>query len=510
MQAGGKRTSACGMIFEDGLHTCFWRMPFIIRYLNWLHYFCRMTEFSCFVKNTGILIAWLFVIQVNCVNGQQAPPKYVPPETRILFVFDASQSMAGIWQKESKIQIARQVLIHLIDSLEKFPNIKMALRVYGHQSPVPPQDCSDTRLEVPFAEGNAGKIRQELRYIVPKGTTPIAASLERAATDFPADCSNCRNIIMLITDGTEACDGDPCEVSADLQRRGIVLRPFVIGIGIDENFNQTFQCIGTYYNASHEEKLSEIMDVVITMALDATTAQINLLDRQGNPSETNVNLTLFDSFSGKVRYNYIHTLNSKGLPDTLILDPLPVYRLRVNTLPPVEVDGLKLVSGKHTILAAVTPQGTLRITSSDPQAHREVFCLVRQEGMSSTLHVQQMHEGVKYLTGKYDLEILSLPRIIKKSVEVKQNSTTEVEIPRPGQVTLLRNAPGFGSIYLLAGSNQQEWVCNLNETAKSESLQLQPGKYRVVFRAKNARLTLYSVNRTFEIRPGGTEVVNLY
>src|SRR5512145_32874 len=110
---------------------------------------------------------------LTAVNGQNGPPKYQPPETRILFIFDASQSMAGTWQKETKISIARKVLIHIIDSLQQLPNVKMALRIYGHQSPVPPQNCNDTKLEVPFATGNASLIRQKLRFVVPKGTTPI-------------------------------------------------------------------------------------------------------------------------------------------------------------------------------------------------------------------------------------------------------------------------------------------------------------------------------------------------
>ena len=190
----------------------------------------------------------LFFCLFLCFTGksQNNPPKYQPPETRILFIFDASQSMGGMWQKETKISIARRVLIHIIDSLEQLPNVQMALRIYGHQSPVPPQNCNDTKLEVPFAKDNAPLIRQKLRYIVPKGTTPIAHSLELGGGDFPPDADNTRNIIILITDGVEACDGDACAVSLDLQHRGIVLKPFVIGIGIDENFQQTFNCIGRY------------------------------------------------------------------------------------------------------------------------------------------------------------------------------------------------------------------------------------------------------------------------
>jgi Ca-activated chloride channel family protein len=443
-------------------------------------------------------------------TGQTQPPRYQPPETRILFIFDASQSMGGMWQKETKIAIARRVLIDIIDSLEQLPNVKMALRLYGHQSPVPPQNCNDTKLEVPFAKGNAPLIRQKLRFVIPKGTTPIANSLAKGGDDFPPDIENCRNIIILITDGVEACDGDACVVSQDLQRKGIVLKPFVIGIGIDENFEQTFNCIGNYYNAVYEEKLSEVMEVVISQALNATTAQINLLDEGGNPTETNVNCTFYDSNSGKIYYNYIHTLNHRGLPDTLTLDHLPVYRMRVHTLPPVDVDKIKLLPGKHTIIAADVPQGSLILKVSDPVQYRGVEFIVRQSGNMTTLNMQKMYADEKYLVGKYDIEIPVLPRIYLNNVDIKQSHTTTVEIARPGLVTLLRSAVGSGSIYLRRSNLQEEWIYNLDNTVKNETLQLQPGKYRVVFRAVNAKQTLYTVNKTFEVRSGSSEVVQLY
>lgn len=457
-----------------------------------------------------LMVALLFGMQESLTQGQQNPPKYQPPETRILFIFDASQSMAGTWQKESKIAIARKVLIHIIDSLEQLPNVRMALRLYGHQSPVPPQNCEDTRLEVPFAKGNAPLIRQKLRFVVPKGTTPIAHSLELGGSDFPPDVENCRNIIILITDGVEACDGDACAVSQDLQRKGIVLKPFVIGIGIDENFEQTFNCIGNYYNAAYEEKLGEVMEVVISQALNATTTQINLLDQGGHPTETNVNCTFYDSFSGKILYNYIHTLNHRGLPDTLTLDHLPTYRMRVHTLPPVDVNNIKLLPGKHTVIAADVPQGTLELKSADPIQYRGVEFIVRKAGDMKTLNIQKMYNQEKYLTGKYDVEIPVLPRIYLYNIDISQSHTTTVEIPRPGMVTLIRSSVGFGSIYLRKSNKEEEWIYNLDNTVKNESLQLQPGKYRVVFRALNAKQTLYTVNKVFEIRPGGSEVVQLY
>ena len=204
------------------------------------------------------------------------------PTSRILFIFDASNSMAGQWDGERKIDLAREILFEMIDTLEQKDKVELALRVYGHQSPVPPQDCSDTRLEVPFGRMNAAKIRQTLDGIQPKGTTPIARSLAQAPEDFPP-CGSCRNIIMLITDGIEACDGDPCQVSLDLQKKGIILRPFVIGIGSDPGFRETFDCIGEYYDTPTQEEYREALKEVITQALNSTSAQINLLDNRSRP-----------------------------------------------------------------------------------------------------------------------------------------------------------------------------------------------------------------------------------
>ena len=101
------------------------------------------------------------------------------PLTRILFVFDGSQSMYGRWESGAKIDVAQRLMGQMLDSLQGIQadgNFQLALRVYGHQKPVPPQDCSDTKLEVPFGNGNIYKIKRVLKTIKPKGTTPIAGS----------------------------------------------------------------------------------------------------------------------------------------------------------------------------------------------------------------------------------------------------------------------------------------------------------------------------------------------
>ena len=236
-----------------------------------------------------------------------------------------------------KIKIAQRLLGEVIDSISDREDIQMAFRAYGHQSPVisaERRDCEDTKLEVPFGPDNADKIRKKLDDIVPKGTTPIAYSLGQSANDFP-DCDNCRNIIILITDGIEECDGNPCAVSMALQKKGIVLKPFVIGMGLSEDVMKQFECVGNFYDASNERVFKNVLNIVISQAMNSTSMQVNLLDKSGQPTETDVNMTFYEQFSGAIKYNYVHTINHRGNPDTLMIDPVGRYNMVVHTIPPV-------------------------------------------------------------------------------------------------------------------------------------------------------------------------------
>jgi len=282
-------------------------------------------------------------------------------KNRILFILDCSQSMSGRMGDDRKIDLAKNLLIKVIDSLAQVPDVEVALRVFGHQSVVPPQDCSDTRLEVPFASNSFDEIKRKLKYFDPRGTTPIANSLAMSASDFPPSPGGVRNIVILITDGIEACDGDPCEVTRQLQKKGIILKPFIIGLGLDPSLIVSFDCLGRIYNASEPQSLGMVFNIVITHALSETSMQVNLMDASNNPTETDVSMTFYDAYSGKIQYNFVHTINNRGRPDTLRIDPLTDYIIEVHTIPPVFSDTIRLSPGKHSTVAIDAPQGTLLV-----------------------------------------------------------------------------------------------------------------------------------------------------
>ncbi len=433
-------------------------------------------------------------------------PEKQPPLTRILFVFDASQSMYARWQSDMRINIAQRLLSNLLDSLKHVNNLELAIRIYGHQKKFPPQDCDDSKLEVPFGRNNVERIKAKLKAVVPKGTTPIAQSLEAAAGDFPP-CDNCRNIIILITDGIEECGGDPCAVSRALQKQGIILRPFVIGIGRD--FSADFDCVGDYYDASSEEMFVSALRAVISQALNNTTVQVNLLDIYGNPSETNINMTFYDNFSGNIKYNFIHTMNNRGIPDTIVIDHLTTYDIVVHSIPPVRKDSIRLIAGRHNIIAIDVPQGYMTLKASGMPLYKDLKAIIRKKGTMETLFVQNFNDVQKYLVGKYDLEVLCLPRMYINDVEISQNATTTVEIPQPGIIIIQRPAAGYGSLYI-EEKNKLKLVLNLSENITQESIILQPGKYRVVFRTKFSSRSINTVEKSFIIESGKSQTIKIF
>jgi Ca-activated chloride channel family protein len=416
--------------------------------------------------------------------------------------------MNSAWDKGRRHQIAQKLLGQSLDSLKTFSNVQLALRVYGHQKNYRQgQDCNDTRLEVPFGPGNAEKIKKFIADVQPKGTTPIAMTLEKAAGDFPP-CANCRNIIILITDGVEECGGDPCAISLKLQREGIILKPFVIGIGLDLGFRKSFECLGTFYDATNEADFRMALNVVISQALNPTTAQVNLIDDGKRANETDAGISLYDHNTGKLLYYFQHTLDAKGNPDTLNLEPWYTYDLVAHTLPPVSADSLSMSVGRHNILAVDAPQGYLKVNALNFTAKTEILFLVRKHKSQEIVHVQKVGERVKYIKGFYDIELLTTPRLKINDVAISQSHTTEVNFPGPGLVTILKGSKGSGDIYI-TGNGNMERVASLSPSENRESMYLQPGDYLIMFRSDQARSSSFTIKKTFTVMSGSSVSINL-
>jgi Ca-activated chloride channel family protein len=449
----------------------------------------RHFKYICF------LVLALAVLKLSAQN----PPK--PVKTRILFLLDASGSMYAKLESDSRINVAKKLLSRTIDSLSNQSNLEIALRVYGHTSPPNQRNCRDTRLEVPFRANNFADVKKKINSITPKGTTLIAHSLLQASYDFPSE-PNTRNVIILITDGIEECQGDPCAVSEALQSKGVILKPFIIGVGSTEDFRKAFECVGRYYDANTEKGFEDALKIVVSQALNNTTAQVNLLDINGKPTETNVNMSFYDMNSGQLIYNYMHTINERGVPDTIQLDPVFRYRMVVHTIPPVVKEFIDVTPGKHTIIGVDAPQGELQVKVEGLTNYNNLQFIVRKHNQNQTLHVQEAGIKEKYIVGKYDVEILCLPRMFRREVSVDQSYTTTIQLPQPGKLIVnCQMQDYYADVYQMV-RNELTWVCKLPSDKRSHQLIIQPGDYKIIYRAKGSSRSSNTFERSFKVNSG--------
>lgn len=453
-----------------------------------------------------------WVLALACISLSIAPVQRIIAQdtaatTRILFIMDASRSMLATWGNSTKFNIARQLIFQIADSIDQYPTVQTGLRLYGHQTPHPYNDCNDTKLEVKFKSNNGINIKTKLNNIFPQGVTPISLSLRQSMLDFGEPNPKYRNIVVLITDGAESCGNNPCEVILEMKQKGIITKSFVLALDLeDEEEIKQVECMGDYMNMQTPNEASAVVSAILGKVFNSTTVRLDLLDAYQRPTETDLMFTLFDSESGRYKYNYYHTLSPKGLPDTIAVDPAYGYNLKVHSRPPVSKSDIYFTPFEYNVISANTPQGDLLISMRGASQKRNTQCIVKQHG--EIIEVQPVGATVNYLTGKYDIEILTLPIIKIKGAEIEQDKTTTIEIPSPGFITFIKAQELFGGIYIY---NDNQWVeiFELSNADLRESLALQPGKYKVIYRYKNS-LTMTSTRETdFEIITGTSNTLKL-
>ena len=454
--------------------------------------------------------AVLFLLASLILQAAQAQDiqQKLPEKTRILFLLDGSGSMLASWEDTHRMEAAKNLLSDLVDSLRADPRLELALRVYGHLYSKKAQNCKDTRLEVGFGKNNHTQVISKLQLISPKGTTPIAYSLEQAGKDFPATAGY-RNIVIIITDGIESCDGDPCAVSLALQKKGIFLKPFIIGMGMGQNFQDEFQCIGEFYDARDQASFKKALDKAINTTLNTTTVSVELLDEQDRPTETNVNVSFINNFTKVPAFDFVHYRDQLGRPDTVEIDPVLSYDVVVNTIPPVSKKNLRLNAGVHNIISINAPQGSLKIIQKGASSYKQGVSALIKDKRGNVIHVQPTNTTERYLAGTYQLELLTLPRQYF-DIEINPRQTTSIDIPSPGILNINNTSKGYGSIYKIEENDRQSWVYDLDEGRSRTALAIQPGTYKVVFRVDGAPGSKYTAIKTITVKEGLSQVVKMF
>lgn len=179
----------------------------------------------------------------------------------ILFILDASGSMAGKIDKTSKIQVAKETIGQLADKIT--PDASVGLIVYGHRSA---SDCNDIQTLIPIGSFDKPKFVNAVKALTIKGKTPIANSINQALALIRG--INDPVTIILLTDGLETCEGNACDAIKGAKASGVKITMHVVGFGIAEKDLSPLECIaqaggGQYFPANNAAELATALEQTV-------------------------------------------------------------------------------------------------------------------------------------------------------------------------------------------------------------------------------------------------------
>jgi len=205
------------------------------------------------MRSTLALIVLSAVLAAPALAGERA-----------YLVLDASGSM---WQRldgRSKVEIARDAVDALLADWSE--TVSLGLIAYGHNRR---GDCKDIEI-LRQAEGfDREGISRTVRGLNALGMTPITDAVRLAAEQLRH--TEHKATVILVSDGEETCNADPCALGKELAAQGIDFTAHVIGFDLPEGpAREQLQCLasstgGRYFEATDASALNDAMREISAM-----------------------------------------------------------------------------------------------------------------------------------------------------------------------------------------------------------------------------------------------------
>lgn len=180
---------------------------------------------------------------------------------RVIVILDASGSMWGQIDGRPKLEIARQSLRTVLQSIPA--DREIGFMAYGHREK---GSCQDIELVVPPAAGTGPAIASVADNLKFLGKTPLTAAVKQAAEALKY--TEDKATVVLITDGLETCGGDPCALGKELEAAGVDFKADVVGFGLTEEEGRKVACLadntgGKYIQASDAKSLQDALAATV-------------------------------------------------------------------------------------------------------------------------------------------------------------------------------------------------------------------------------------------------------
>lgn len=189
---------------------------------------------------------------------------------RIIIVLDASGSMWGQIDGKPKLEIAREALRSVLKTVPA--DAELGLMAYGHREK---HSCTDIELVVAPETGSADAIIAAADNMKFMGKTPLSAAVKQAAEDLKY--TEQKATVVLITDGLESCNADPCALGRELKQSGVDFTVHVVGFGLTAEEGRQVSCLadetgGKYMQATDAKALEAALTQTVAAPVQAPVA----------------------------------------------------------------------------------------------------------------------------------------------------------------------------------------------------------------------------------------------
>lgn len=193
-----------------------------------------------------------------------ALPALAHAEGRSILVLDASGSMWGQIEGRAKLEIAREALAAVVGEMPA--ETALGLMAYGHREK---GSCDDIELIVPPDTGTGPAIIKAANGLKFLGKTPLSQAVRRAAEALRS--TEQKATVILITDGIETCNADPCALGSELEASGVDFTAHVVGFGLTEEEGAAVACLaentgGKYIEAKDAASLQAALKTAVLTA----------------------------------------------------------------------------------------------------------------------------------------------------------------------------------------------------------------------------------------------------
>ncbi len=189
-------------------------------------------------------------------------------KNNLALIIDSSGSMVSKINGKTKLNIAKEAISSLIDNLNK--NLNFSTIVYGHKGgntkEKKPESCKGIDVLSDFNSPlNKEDLKAKINNLKPTGWTPIADSLTKTSNLFKTKTSeNDNNIIILISDGEETCDGSPIQIAKKLAESDKKITIHVVGFDVMDKAEEQLKNIadkgnGKYFSAKNSTELKNAL-----------------------------------------------------------------------------------------------------------------------------------------------------------------------------------------------------------------------------------------------------------